>query len=445
LIKGILPGVGKSYTASKYESEKKLFVSPYNKLCQQLRKDGHEAVTLNKLMGEGLCTEQNLKMKPLDVDEYDCIIFDEILLYNPYRLGKIKKYMDKYPNKRFIATGDCNQTKPIDFTNNNVKNLGEYQMFPNQITLRECKRLKSKEDVKKLMKLKEDIFNLKLKPMEIFEKYGFKIITKRHQVQTLSHVCFFNHTCNKVNDYVHDNLVEEPKNKITISKVIGKVTHKDNYWKGLELVSKGYFKSKNVKLNTNYVYEIQSINKDELVIKDIVDGDKMTVSTKLLKDKLHLNYAHTVHSVQGLSLKEEFTIFDADTSYVDRNWIWTAIKRTDDLSKITIFKNNDQTLESLLRAKRKQYFSMKVQNYKKQDVKANRPIDDENYIDVDWIRDTFRDNKNCYKCQVPFEIKTEEGSCESNLTVDRINNDLPHLKSNCKLCCVDCNRGKSNK
>ena len=48
-VKGILPGVGKT-TACK-NREKSLFVSPYYKLCQDLRKGGYDAITLNKLLG----------------------------------------------------------------------------------------------------------------------------------------------------------------------------------------------------------------------------------------------------------------------------------------------------------------------------------------------------------------------------------------------------------
>ena len=44
-IKGLLPGVGKTSACKNYMNS--LFVSPYNKLCQDLRNSGHNAVTLN--------------------------------------------------------------------------------------------------------------------------------------------------------------------------------------------------------------------------------------------------------------------------------------------------------------------------------------------------------------------------------------------------------------
>ena len=48
-VKGLLPGVGK--TSACKNNKNTLFVSPYNKLCQDLRKDGHDAITLNHLLG----------------------------------------------------------------------------------------------------------------------------------------------------------------------------------------------------------------------------------------------------------------------------------------------------------------------------------------------------------------------------------------------------------
>ena len=47
MINGDLPGSGKT-TGIKNSGYKVLFITPYNKLCQELRKYGYEAITLNK-------------------------------------------------------------------------------------------------------------------------------------------------------------------------------------------------------------------------------------------------------------------------------------------------------------------------------------------------------------------------------------------------------------
>ena len=51
MILGIYPGVGKTTCVKNYEDHNILFISPYNKLCQELQKNGFVALTLNKLLG----------------------------------------------------------------------------------------------------------------------------------------------------------------------------------------------------------------------------------------------------------------------------------------------------------------------------------------------------------------------------------------------------------
>ena len=75
-IKGMLLGVSK-ITACK-NNNICLFVSPYNKLCQDLRKDGHNAITLNQLLGQGI--DDHMKIKRYDTSGCRRIVFDEILL-----------------------------------------------------------------------------------------------------------------------------------------------------------------------------------------------------------------------------------------------------------------------------------------------------------------------------------------------------------------------------
>jgi peroxiredoxin len=108
LLLGELPGVGKTTTACNYACKKKLFVCPYNKLCQELHKKGIDAIiTLNMLLGIGFNDEFNKKANNYDVSSsYDCIIFDEIFLYTPKSLKKIHVFMKLYKDKKIIGTGD---------------------------------------------------------------------------------------------------------------------------------------------------------------------------------------------------------------------------------------------------------------------------------------------------------------------------------------------------
>ncbi|RDD36228.1 hypothetical protein TrispH2_011693, partial [Trichoplax sp. H2] len=96
------------------------------------------------LLGIGI-DDKHIKMKNFNIEPYDCIVFDEILLYNPYQLYLIKMFMKKNAEKRYLCTGDVDQRKPFTFGTNNIKDQNNYQlwclnqMFPHQLTLNENK------------------------------------------------------------------------------------------------------------------------------------------------------------------------------------------------------------------------------------------------------------------------------------------------------------------
>ena len=51
-----------------------------------------------------------------------------------------------------------------------------------------------------------------------------------------------------------------------------------------------------------------------------------------------------------------------------------------------------------------------------------------------------------YSVKKHYELYLDENSnVVSNITVDRINNTLAHVKSNCQLCCHHCNITKGNR
>jgi hypothetical protein len=132
-----------------------------------------------------------------------------------------------------------------------------------------------------------------------------------------------------------------------------------------------------------------------------------------------------------------------NTPYINRNWIWTALTRTDDLKKITVFEHDEATINRLTASKMEQYFRIKIANYVNQDKKAGREIDKENYVTTEWVRQCFfHQNNECCICKSPLEFEITDGSVTSNLSVDRQSNEIAHTVQNCKLSCVKCNTSR---
>ena len=67
------------------------------------------------------------------------------------------------------------------------------------------------------------------------------------------------------------------------------------------------------------------------------------------------------------------------------------------------------------------------------------PIDSPDYITADWVRETAeKQNMKCYYCDK--KMQTARRTASDGLTVERLTECLPHLKSICVLACGDCNR-----
>ncbi|HRP37434.1 MAG TPA: hypothetical protein PLS50_06530, partial [Candidatus Dojkabacteria bacterium] len=444
-IGGDLPGVGKSHAVAsyKYNNHNILFVPPYNNLAQETAEGKDlDAITGNMLLGIYGDGKEYVKMKQYNVNKYDCICFDEILLNNPQKLHKIDLFMKSHPRIKFFATGDVDQLQPIEFNFNNV-NRQEYMMkcinhmFPNQIMLTIPKRVKTEDERETLRQLKKDIFDKSKDVIQTLQAHGFKMITRLDQLRSTKNISYFRYRTNLVNSYVHKNLIKTENATVCINNV--------NYWRGLVLVCKKHYKNKEDKLFTNKKYTIITISKNKFSIFDSFTKKILSFDIAMLSH-FQLPYSNTCHSVQGLSIDGPITIFDVNSAYVDRYYVWTALTRATNLNNVTIFKHSDYAVCASEKAKQKQYFVEKVKGYKHQDNMSGRVYDENSFITADWINETFENLEShvCSVCREPYEIYTFNGEVHSNLTVDRIDSSLAHTKDNVRLCCKTCNATKSN-
>lgn len=441
LIKGSFPGVGKSTAVQNYEGHEILFITPFNKLAQQLRKKNFKAITLNMLLGFFGEGKEYTNFKSYDITDYEVVCFDELMLYSPKLLKKIDRFMKSNPDKKYISTGDLDQLQPFDYSCNNISNMSDYlkqcikKLFPNQFTLKINKRLKNEEQRTKLKQLKKEIFETK-DIITTLKKYGFKTISKMSEVKTKQNVCYFNFRVDSVNKYIHKT-IKHPNDSFEHNGI--------KYYKGLDIVCKKHYKNKNVRLYVNYTYKIESIGEKFFIIHDEIENQKFTLDIKLL-DIFKLPYAGTCHSVQGLSIDEGITIFDVNTPHVDKYYIWTALTRSTDLNNVYIFVHSNDELQALNKSKIKLYWINKIENYKKQDKNANRIFNDDEFIDAEFVKELYAkcEMKCCSCCKTPYETFNDNGMIKTNMSIDRIDNDLPHIKSNCRLLCIDCNKTRSN-
>ncbi len=128
---------------------------------------------------------------------------------------------------------------------------------------------------------------------------------------------------------------------------------------------------------------------------------------------------------------------------MSRRKFWTAITRARNLNDITFFINSENTINSFKESKYKQYIRFKVENYKTQDKNKNRYWESKDYINEEWISEQFEKSSQCPLCFKSYELFiNDNNNVISDLTVDRIDNNLPHIKTNCRLTCHHCNISK---
>ena len=151
----------------------------------------------------------------------------------------------------------------------------------------------------------------------------------------------------------------------------------------------------------------------------------------------------TCHSVQGLSIDDEVTILDCNTPCVDRNFVWTAIARVQQLQNITYFEHSGVEIKRLEDSKLKQFLKLKIEGYKKQDIDAKRIINKQSFIDAEWLFDQVNKNDACALCNSRYYcVLDDKNDVKCNISVDRLNNDVGHEKDNCHLLCIESNKSK---
>ena len=120
---------------------------------------------------------------------------------------------------------------------------------------------------------------------------------------------------------------------------------------------------------------------------------------------------------------------------MDANWFWVAITRCTDLDKVNIITTKINGLKNY-------NLGAMINGYKKQDKEAGRDFIESEFIDVSDIEKLFVKQKaRCALCDNVMNMQ-HKAKDYNNISVDRIDNDLPHLKCNCQLSCLGCNRAK---
>jgi hypothetical protein len=459
LVLADIPGAGKTYALKSFLAPlgpAGLFVTPWNALADDLVKGGaFDAITFNRLLGllahgeeaeEDEGEGKSTKTRGHDISAISHIVFDEIFCLAPPQLGQLKRFMERNASmedgtpRMFFAAGDANQNMPIFPSCLPTLELKDYYiraistLFPNQIRLRVCKRVTGAEQQQRIFLIKEEVLSSTTPLLDICRKY-FKPINKLSQVRGRA-VAYTNEVARCVNNFREERLAKALESGgQEVFKVEGRL-----HYLGQTLRCRKFNKSP--RLYVNYTYTVSGIERlpgGEVTIQLEETGEFAWTPLKL---KHHMIYdgAATCHSLQGLTAEDGITLFEVGLWCASRAWFYTALTRARNLSEIYFWDGDDVSgLAPVLRHDFKAILEAKLPHYALQDKAAGRPWDEGDFIDGDHVMALYdSQNGQCVFCLEWFPARWQPRD-SNQVTVDRLDNSLAHVKGNCVLSCLRCN------
>ena len=81
-----------------------------------------------------------------------------------------------------------------------------------------------------------------------------------------------------------------------------------------------------------------------------------------------------------------------------------------------------------------------INSSKSSDLNKNR-YDETNHITLEFLQEQHIKQQNkCGYCQIEMEFTFDNNKNPNQITIERLNNDIGHIKSNCIFACFKCNR-----
>ena len=274
---------------------------------------------------------------------------------------------------------------------------------------------------------------------QIIKKYGHFFGEPVHsldELKTTHNLSLTNDTRDVVNDHVFQ-----------------KILKKKSIQKGDKMICKGYIpKAKHIqiafprkhrleKLYRNRRYTVESYDdKKVLIIDDNLPDEFIQLSRAVFDDSFEMPYCTTVYSSIGLTITEPTTIFDWKMKHANDNWFWTAITRATSLKNIHFYVGPTLLYRNHKEEQLRRHIRAKLQSHKIYDKEQGFQYKESEFVDEDWvIKELRRVHYICAEQQC--EMVTTKGS-NRQWSIDRKDNEQGHIKSNCRVICVSCNKAK---
>ena len=311
-------------------------------------------------------------------------------------------------------------------------------IFPNQIRLKVRKRVGA-EQQQRVFDIKEAVLNAAEPLLDICRRFFTPITNLRQIADGMRAVCFTNESARCVNDYREQRIAR------VLEKAGQQVVRHEGraYYVAQVLRCRKFHKSPRIYIN--YTYTITGFEVKEGAVTGIYleETGSWPWALSLVKRLFIYDHANTCHSLQGMTAASGIALFDVDIWCASREWLYTALTRTNDLDKVVFWDPaagavGDQPV--VMRSDFSQAMEAKLRGYMDQDTAAGRAWEPEDYVDVAHIMELHSAQGGvCAHCAAWLPPRWKPADPEQ-ATVDRLDNALAHVKGNCCLACLRCNR-----
>lgn len=445
-------GCGKTHTVlthcmSKYGKNRVLVVTAWNSQAKRVRDDykGVPGITWHRLRGSRVDDTIRPGSRGFDLSGVSAIVFDEIMLLDHKKIVKLAKFMQAHrPSLDFYATGDPKQLEAVGDVISNERKL-EYihALFPNSFRLEVNVRLRDPLQRDRMARVVQLIERCDDIPGLLAEEFGHAAFITGEQLVGMKRIkraiTYYNRTSMRLNRILHDSNITHSKHKLAKTKVIDGI----RYHFGDTLVCRVKTEASNAKkdnqrgkMHVNYRYTIETMSDACFRLKDD-DGNLFRVPTASIPGNFTLPYASTVHSSQGDKIEGPYVIADVSSAHITKNWLVSAITRCTDLNDIHFLVSPSQQQQQHVTDGGGDIAEQMVKGYRLQDKKAGRS-DTGSFVTKEWILDAFY-NRTKGICPHCGHHMTFEKNSRRKVSVNRLDNGLPHIVGNIELCCWDCN------
>ena len=212
------------------------------------------------------------------------------------------------------------------------------------------------------------------------------------------------------------------------------------------IVVKNQLKGKTHTFQRNTEYLVEEIGCDLVGLKNNHTGEKVQLSVSYFKHHTSFftfNYCYTAIQSQGDTYENaNIILFDVNDFRFSNRGLYTAISRSTILKDAIYIYNDCGITLSINEHQFKNYLIRRISSHIEADKKAKREYNETDFVDVEWIMQHFQNGAEpcCHRCNKTLTL--DDSDKEHLFSIDRIHNSMAHIKNNCKLSCVTCNKSR---